>query len=132
MSSKLSTLLKEKMERESLSTRDVAKITGLSHMTVYRAARGDNLDIDTLQVLARFLGINFRELLDIEIAGESHLGQKLSYILSIYPELSETFSRVLDELDAGTLNLSDVRDIVDYAIYRITKRQSDRIHEGDR
>lgn len=126
----LSIILNEHLRERGKSLREISEACGLSHMTVYRAVKGYNIDIDSMMKLCNYLGVSVSEVLESDVGGEDTIGQRLTLLLSQYPEFKELFSNLLDNLAQGAIDIRDVRDIVNYATYRLRLRERNRQDEG--
>lgn len=50
-------------ESKKISRYELAKLTGLSHMTIYRVERGESPTLKTLAKIAKVLGVSVEELI---------------------------------------------------------------------
>ncbi|PKN99570.1 MAG: hypothetical protein CVU42_07605 [Chloroflexi bacterium HGW-Chloroflexi-4] len=116
-------LIKEKMQKEGLSARAAALEAHVAHTTVLRAIEGRNLDLPSLNKICTWLGVSVADALSEGGAKDEVLASKMSLLISREPKLKALFEELVSEVEAGTLNSSDVEDIVAYAGYRIKQKK---------
>jgi transcriptional regulator with XRE-family HTH domain len=115
----LKELLESKMKERMLSTREVAKEIGVSHTTVFRALRGDIVDVPTLVKLAAWLNVQPSQLLNSIGKSKSNLPDKIAVVIDRNPDLSKAFEQVINAIEAGKVDPEMVKDIAEYAIYKL-------------
>lgn len=80
----LKEILRERMEKESISLRAAATQIGISHNTLYRTLEGQPIDLETLNLIAKWLGVKPSTLIDAE-AGD--VASMVAVILEQNPEM---------------------------------------------
>lgn len=55
--------IKQLRESKKLSRYELAELTGLSHMTIYRVESGESPTLKTLTKIAKALGVSVEELI---------------------------------------------------------------------
>ncbi|MGI6739863.1 MAG: helix-turn-helix transcriptional regulator [Brevefilum sp.] len=97
MDSKLGNLLVAEMKRRNLSSRDVAKIVGVSHPIIGNIINGEKPSFETCVKIAPFLRKS-----DVEVMREAGLIKPVSEITSQKEELLYKFDQ-LNENDRQTI-----------------------------
>lgn len=120
--SKLSKLLRERLDSEKLSVRDAAKLIGVSHATVARAANGETVEVDTLVKIADFLRMPVESLLVEEDEHTDHL-EKLLVLMSIEPELIDVLSEITKRVKAGFIDEKILSEIAAFAAFRLEQHE---------
>ncbi len=118
-------LMLERINEQKLSYREVATQIGISHMTVSRAMRGETVDLDTLDAIARWLGVPLATILDARAPGteEGFMGE-VQLLAGMNPEFKEVFQELFAKISAGDVDPRVLDDVVAYARFRI--QQTDR------
>lgn len=121
------TILDNELEQRDMSIREAAREIGISHTTLIAARDGTRtLDVGTALKIAKWVGVPLSTLVEEanpEEFEKNSLFQALQLVLQAAPELEQTFRIAADELAAGTLSLSDFKDITEYAAYKIRIRR---------
>jgi transcriptional regulator with XRE-family HTH domain len=115
----LKELLESKMKERMLSTREVARETGVSHTTIFRALRGDFVDVPTLVSLAIWLNVQPSQLLNSIGKSKNNLPEKIAVVIESNPDLSKAFEKVIEAIETGKVDPMLVKDIAEYAIYKL-------------
>jgi transcriptional regulator with XRE-family HTH domain len=113
----LQKLLESAMKENNLSAREVGGMLGVSHTTVIRAMRGEQIDLDTLIKIADWLKIRPSALLDS--MGDAEVDSKITVLVEAYPELQRVLEEAAVAIEKGQADPSIIKDIVAYAEYRI-------------
>lgn len=114
----LQNVLKGAMDERNLSARDVGGILGVSHTTILRALRGEQIDLATLIKIADWLNIRPSALLDT-LGDEAPIDAKVDTLVQAYPELQNVLEKAADAIKNGQADPRIIHDIVAYAEYRI-------------
>ncbi len=137
------TILENELERRNMSIREAAREIGISHTTLIAARDGTRaIDVGTALAIAKWVGVPLSTLVEEANPAEfekNSVLQALKIVLEAAPELEQVFREAANELAAGTLSLSDFRDITEYAAYKIRIRREQaqaneqkKISEADR
>jgi transcriptional regulator with XRE-family HTH domain len=114
----LKIVLRKVMHEKGLSSHKAAEAIGVSHTTILRALRGEAVDVDTIIKIANYLHIRPSELLN-SMSTETSLPDKLAALLSHSRELESELQQAVERVEAGELDPGVVRDIVNYAFYKL-------------
>jgi transcriptional regulator with XRE-family HTH domain len=115
----LKDLLESQMRERGFSTRELAKEANVSHTTVFRALRGDPVDLKTLIALAEWLGVPPSTLVNSLGKSEDSLPDKIAVILDRHPSLKRSFELAVEAIEMKKVDPDIVEDIAAYAVYRI-------------
>ena len=113
----LQNVLQGAMDEQGLSARKVGEMLDVSHTTILRALRGEQIDLDTLIKIANWLKIRPSTLLDT--FGDERTEDKVSVLVQAYPELQEVLEKAAEAVESGQANPAIINDIVAYATFRI-------------
>lgn len=120
-------ILENELQRRGLSVREAAKEIGISHTTLHAAKDGTrNLDVGTALLIAKWLKVPLSTIVEEANPDEYERNetlQAIQLVLEAAPELEQTFREAAKALSAGTLSLTDFRDITEYAAYKIRIRR---------
>jgi DNA-binding Xre family transcriptional regulator len=106
------------MDIEDLSVRRAADKIGVSHSTVARAANGETVEVDTLVKICDFLGVPIEDILDVKETPDEIVRQ-IAMVLSIEPELSQTFGDIARGIREGRFDTKVLAEIAAFAHYRL-------------
>ncbi len=109
----LNKILRERMEKDGISLRAAAAQIGISHNTLYRTLEGQPIDLDTLTLLARWLGVRPSTLIDAE-AGD--VASMVALILEQNPEMVKVFREVFEKYHPKVL-----QEIMWYMLWRMSR-----------
>jgi len=102
-----------------MSNRAVAREIDVSHSTISRALKGDQLDMATLEKFAAFLDIPVSTLVDMDVQGSAGLAAKVEAIVAQEPELGKVFEEACDLILDGKMTPDVFRDLIAYASFRM-------------
>jgi len=114
-------LLAEKQRKEGLSNRAASRQIGVSHSTVSRALKGDQMDMATMEKFAVFLGIPVSSLMDMEASDHHGLAAKIDALVLQEPELAKVFEQAIDLILDDQMDPSIFQDLVAYASFRMAQ-----------
>ena len=112
----LSTLLREKMQKEQLSARAVAKQSGVSHMTVSRVIKGQPADLPTIIALCKWLNIRPNVVLGYK---DDSLEADVAAMIQAVPSMEKIFREIVKKIKGGKASPELLKDIVSYADYKL-------------
>ncbi len=115
----LQVLYDERVARDRLSDRQVARETGLSPTTIGRIRGGEPVDFETILVMARWLEVNPTSLINSLVPNTTNLQDRIALILEADPRMRGLFDQLLSDLENGKLDLQSVEEVLSYASYRL-------------
>lgn len=115
----LDILINKVMLEGKLSTRDVAKSTGVSHTTIIRALRGEAVDVATVFKLSKWLAVKPHTLLNSMADMDDNLPDQIAVLLEGNQVLSKEFEKAITAIRKGNVDPSIIEDIASYASYKI-------------
>jgi len=115
----LPNLLRNKMNSEGLSGREVARQIGVSATTVARVLNGESVDVDTLLRLCKWMDVSPAAILDAQLPSRSGLSAKIAAVIQTNPALAEIFDAAMEKLGKGEVDISVIHDLAAYAAYRL-------------
>lgn len=115
----LKELLESEMKERKLSTREAAKDAGVSHSTIFRALRGDVVDVTTAIALAKWLKVKPSQLLNSLPSTEDALSEKIVLMVEHYPLLKTAFGQIIKAIELGEIEPKIIEDISAYALFRM-------------
>jgi transcriptional regulator with XRE-family HTH domain len=130
----LSKLINDEIGRKGLSFRAAAREAGVAHSTIIRASRGEPVDIDILIKICAWLQVDPSNIIGGMVEGDSALVRNLAILIQKQPKLASTFTNLLAEFLSGGMTEEEVRDVINYASYKMSMRSSNvqpQNHSGD-
>lgn len=130
-------LVLERVKTRNLSVREAAKEIGVSHVTLGRLLDGGNLDLDTVGLISKWLGMSMANALGV-YESDPTLQDTVAALIATKPQLADLFKRAATDLQRGEITPEDMREIIDYATYRFLARRNvantkgQDVPEGDR
>ena len=115
----LSVLLLEKAREDGLSIREISRQSGVAHTTIARAIEGQQVRVETLMRLAKWLKADPSSLLPVQ-SDPSDLAQAISGIVSEVPELGALLQTALDKMRRGEIRPETLREIIRYTAWRLS------------
>jgi transcriptional regulator with XRE-family HTH domain len=115
----LKELLESEMKERRMSTREAAKSSGVSHTTIFRALRGDVVDVKTAIALAKWLNVKPSQLLNSLPPGEDHFPEKFTLMAEHYPDLKSAFEKIIQAIEKKDVDPSVLEDIAAYTLFRL-------------
>lgn len=115
----LAAKLSQKMMENGLSPRQVGQEVGVSHTTILRAAKGDDVDVRTIIQLSEWLGVKPATLLNSMASTETGLADQIEVLLSGNPLLEQELGLAIEAVAQGQIAPVIIADIAAYAAYRI-------------
>ena len=92
---------------------------GVSHTTILRALKGDDVDVRTIIQLSEWLGVKPSTLLNSMASTRTGLADQIEVLLSGNPLLEKEFGVAIDAVAKGQVAPVVIADIAAYAAYRI-------------
>lgn len=115
----LAKLLREHMNRNTLSTRDVSDETGLSHTTIVHILQGRTVNMRTLKKIAQWLQVSSTDITGPKLDTEDEIVGAVTALIRQEPALAEALGRAVERMQAGEISPDVVRDVVRYAVWRL-------------
>lgn len=116
----LKILLEEKMRKEGLSEREVARQVGFSNSTIARIMHDKPVDLPTVIEICKWMNVTPSSVLDSEVADAAGLAAKVTAFLEANPKLAESLKEVMDQLDRERLDPSIMQEIVSFIHYKLS------------
>jgi len=123
-------LLEEAQAQQGLSDRALAARANVAHTTIGRLKKGESADLETIDKIASYLGVNTTSLLTAAGIGPDDLAAKIAVILQREPKLAEVFDKALDRVLEGKMQLSTLRDLASYAAFRLNLTDEDDVESA--
>jgi transcriptional regulator with XRE-family HTH domain len=121
MNEMLKELVEQKMHSQGISMREVSRQTGVAHTTVMRALEGRNMDLVTLELFSKWLGVSINDLIKTEYSKSDNTSEKIAMVLERHPKLAEIFKNATDDLEQGLITQADLDEIVSFAVYKLSQ-----------
>lgn len=115
---KLGQLLRDEMELRGMTARQLALAMDLSQTTITRVLAGLSVDIETVLIVCKWLGISPVDAFDQDL-GVNDTARRLAVLIHREPALGAVFTAALKEVEDGRMSTEDLRDIIEYATYKI-------------
>lgn len=115
----LKLIVENEMRRQSLSLRTAGKKIGISHMTLKRVLDGQSIDLDTLILVCKWLGISPAAVLNVECTGTQALASKLAMLIETRPGIAECVETLVDDILNNCVDPEIISDIAGYATFRV-------------
>ena len=115
----LGIILRDRLKERGLSARDAAPLTGVSHGTIDRVIKGEEVDIDTLVKLCNWLDISPSTILDTRAISGTSVVASVAALIEAEPNLKNLFTEAISGLKKGELESKVLTDIFYYATFRI-------------
>ena len=110
-----------------ISVRAAGRQIGVAHTTVIRILEGKPVDIDTLGRVCKWMGISVTDALEIDTQG--NVATKIALLVERIPELGVTLTQALAAVEAGELPEEDLREIIQYATYKIGMGHANKLRK---
>ena len=115
-------LIKSEIRKRNISTRAAAREIGVAHTTLFRILDGKKADVPTIEKIALWLGVNPSSLVDLSQPFPNEGITKVAAFFSVNPALVHTLSTTIDQIHDNTLDMTVIKDVLDYLAYLIQKR----------
>jgi transcriptional regulator with XRE-family HTH domain len=124
----LAEILKERMAERDLALRPAAEQIGISHTTLARVLKGQQVDFETLQKLADWAGMSVSTVVNtFDPDEENAVLNAITALIESEPDLKDIFMDAGEMLKAGEISADDLKDIVAYAAYKLQRAKG--IHD---
>lgn len=125
----LSELLKDEMKQRGISIREAARQIGIAHTTVSRIIKGNQVDLDTVELVSHWLSIDVSNALN-GLPEETRVVPLLTSLLDRNPKLKKYLSMAVAELDAGKIEVQDLEDILAYITFRLEISHKNKVSDA--
>ena len=122
----LKELLESDMKKRGMSIREYAIKVGVSHSTIFRALRGDIVDVETAKSLAKYLNVKPSQLLNSLDQSEDALPEKFAMMVEHYPTLTSAFEQIIKSIENGEVSPAVIDDIAAYALFRLSLAKNEQ------
>jgi transcriptional regulator with XRE-family HTH domain len=118
----LQRMLQDEIRSRGLSVRRASRQIGVSHTTVFRALEGKQLDLPTIELICKWLGVNTNEVLRLPASQSPTTSDKLAVLISRNPRLLAAMDRLVEMYENKELEAVIVADVLAYISYRVTTK----------
>jgi len=120
-------VVQDEMDRRRLGLRPAAKEMGIAHTTLLRVLNSEPVDLDTLLKVSEWAGMSLSNMLGIEETDdEKAILATMTAVVDADPELRGIFLEAHKALLNGEIKIEDLRDIANYAAYKLSVKQKGR------
>jgi len=116
-------LMNQKMQKENMSERELARRMNVAPTTIARLKKGEFIDLETMYKICNWLGVNVASALNERGITDDALAAKMSLLIEANPDLRGLFTDMMRDFAESDLSVEDVREIIQYATYRISSKQ---------
>jgi transcriptional regulator with XRE-family HTH domain len=114
--------LQAKMREQGLSLRGAAEQIGIGHSTVQRALKGQPVDIDSLDAIARWIGVPLTSILDARLVEQTEgFLADMQMLAGMDPEFKTIFEEMFARLVSENMDPRVLSDVVAYAKFRMSQ-----------
>ena len=102
--------------------RKAARAAGINHATMLNVSRGKDLDLATLEILAKWGNLPLSSLLDMytgTIERDRLAEFEMIRLFTQYPELRDALARAMENL-----NDADLRDVINFIEFKAAQHKS--------
>lgn len=116
----LQTILLRKMRESNLSQREASRLIGVSHMTIGRVLDGQQVELDTLDAIAKWLGLPLATVLE---ARNDRLepSAQLQLLMGMSPKLSQALHNAYDAISSGNATPDLLDQMADFLEFRLSQ-----------
>jgi DNA-binding Xre family transcriptional regulator len=113
-------MVEQKLLAEGITIGEVAIKVGLSRATYYRFLKGDNLDMDTVIRLCKWLEVSPATILNIEAPdNEVATLSTIAAIVNLDPRIAALFVGLANDFREGKVNINVAQDILAYSAFKL-------------
>ena len=126
MQSNMNLVLRSELERRRISAREAARQSGLSHTTIVRALKGDNVDLETIRLICAWLEVDPTTMVDFghDQGNDEWLG-KLTTLISSNPQLRENMLNVFCKVEMDAINPRIIDEICAFIMFSMEKQHNE-------
>ena len=118
----LRVLLEGELDKRHLSVRAAAEQVGVAHTTLHRIINHEPIDLETMVKLCNWLGVRPSTILDAQSNNSDvSIPSIVASLIEMDSRLATIFSDLADDLQEGTVDPDDVKDVAYYIAYRLKK-----------
>jgi DNA-binding Xre family transcriptional regulator len=122
--SNLNLVLSSELARRRISAREAARQSGLSHTTIVRALRGDNVDLETIRLICAWLEIDPTKVVDFgQDQGDDRWMWRLEVLIASNASIRNQFIEIFEAIDRETIAPSIIGEIASFMAYSLRKHQ---------
>lgn len=116
----LNLVLRSELERRRMSAREAARQSGLSHTTIVRALKGENVDLETTRLICSWLEVDPASVVDFGTdRGDDEWLRKFSALIASNPRLKENMQNVFCEIEIDAVNPRIIDEICGYIMFSL-------------
>lgn len=115
----LSAILELEISRRNKSIRKISEEIGVTHTTMVRALKGEQVTLETILKIATWMKVAPSVLIDSDGKGEDALIRQVALILKAEPRLGKVLQEALERVSEGRMSPDVFRDLASYAAYRL-------------
>ncbi len=123
----LAKLLGNRVRERGISVREASRQIGVAHTTIIRIMNGKPADIDTLEAVCKWMGVKVSDVLEVNTTGS--VASKIALLVERIPALGTTLTQAVAAVEAGDISDEDLREIVQYAMYKIGTGNANRLSQ---
>ena len=114
-------LVSERIKSENISIREASRQIGMAHVTLIRLLEGGTVDLVTVDLVAKWLEVPTAVALGLR-DDKCELVDTIVALIQTSPRLAKIFASSKDSLLKGDITPEEMRDIIDYAAFKVFKR----------
>lgn len=119
----LKDLVYERIGTRRLSVREASREIGIAHTTLNRFLGGDEMDLKTVEAMAKWMGMTLATALGV-VREEGTLSDQVTALIESEPKLAKLFAEAAEDMKKGELSADDFREVIEYAVYKFGKRRN--------
>jgi len=112
--------VKERLKTENLSYREAAEKIGVSHSTVARALKDENLDVRSLKRICDWLGVTINDVI-YEDDEPEQMYQDIATLFSISPSLKEAMKNLAVRIKNNEFDKNILEEIAAFTFYQMDR-----------
>jgi DNA-binding Xre family transcriptional regulator len=117
----LQRILQDEIRSRGISIREASRQIGISHTTLFRVLDGKQLDLPTIELICKWLGIKANEVLRLPESQSPTTADKLAVLISRNPRLSAAMDRLVALYEDKQIEAVIVSDVLAYIAFRVSR-----------
>jgi len=119
---RLDSAVKERLEAENLSYRDAAEKIGVSHSTVARALKDENLDVRSLKRICDWLGVTINDVV-YEQDSPEEMYQDIAMLFSMSTSLKDAMKNLAVRIKENDLDENILEELAAFTYYQMDRNR---------